>query len=142
MRISISLLTITSVIALFILSENRFLTAGGSDSAERVVMLHRGVRMACAAALALAILWLVYAPSIWSIMVTVLLLACFTLSQNTVRFSGKSFEVVQSLSLFTIKRFAVIEGNGNVSSEVFAGVWPLRLPQQQLERALDGMTKQ
>ena len=75
-------------------------------------------------------------------MVTVLLLACFTLSQNTVRFSGKSFEVVQSVSLITIKRFTVAEGDGNVSSEVFAGVWPLRLPQQQLERALAGMTKQ
>ena len=142
MRITISLLAIASVIALFILSENRFLIAGGSDSAERVVMLHRGVRMSCAAALVLAILWLVYAPSIWSTLATMLLLACFTLSQNTVRFSGKSFEVVQSVSLITIKRFTVAEGDGNVSSEVFAGVWPLRLPQQQLERALAGMTKQ
>ena len=105
-------------------------------------MLNRGVRMSCAAAFGLAILWLVYAPSIWSVLATVLLLVCFTLSQNTVRFSGKSFEVVQSISLFTIKRFAVIEGEGNLSSEVFLGVWPLQLPVQQLEQALAGMKKQ
>lgn len=141
MKLILLLLTASLIIAVFLISEDRFFIAGGSDSLEGTVTVNRGVRIASATALMLTILWVVYKPSLSTGLVTILVLGCFVLSLYTVRLSGRSFEVVQSLSVVPIRRFAVIEGEGNLASSVYAGFWPFRLQHEKLEQILFGLAR-
>ena len=141
MRIVFSLLVICALAAIYHFSGDLFYVAGGSDSTERIIDLPKRVRLICAGIAGLSLLVWALRPSLLSMLFALMTIAGFGLAHNTVRVSGKSYEVVQSFALITITRISVVEGEGDLLKDVFVGFGTFALPQNELRTALDGLKR-
>ncbi len=118
-----------------------FFLAGGSDSAEQIIALPRTIRLVATVLVIASLGLLTFRPSLVAAVLMAVGLGVFVLAHNTVRISGKSYEVVQSFALIPVTRFSVVEGQGDLANEIFIGLGPLSLPQKKLRTALEGLKR-
>ena len=124
------------------ISNDPFYVAGGSDVTEEIVQLSQAVRFGAAGAAIVALLFLLVRSNLASVLIAFACLAVFVLAHNTVRVSGKSFAVVQTLAMVPLSRISVVEGEGgDIAEGLFRGIGPLSLPENELTKSLSGLRR-
>jgi len=124
------------------LSNDPFFVAGGSDAAEQIVQLSQAVRFGAAGAAIVALLFLLVRSSLATVLIAFACIALFVLAHNTVRVSGKSYEVIQSFALVPLSRTPVVEGEGgDIAKGLFRGIGPVSLPENELTEALSDLRR-
>ena len=143
MRLFLILLAIGLIVAVFVVSGDPFYVAGGSDSAELIIDLPQRIRLICTGLASLSLLIWALRPSLLSTLIALTTIAGFGLAHNTVRVSGKNFEVVQSFALIPVSRISVVEGpTGDLAQSIFRGFGPLALNEADLNEAMSGLTRE
>lgn len=159
LKVSLLLLVAVPTLSIFLISDNNFLIAGGSDAADIFVRVPYVLRVGTLILTFATIGLYIFRTGKTVAVLAMICVLAFMLSQNTVRVSGKDFEAVQYFALLPVQR---LEINDNPLPDVavvtlsstwcclvseqegrrysfIRGIWPLTLPEDKLRGALDGL---
>ena len=141
MKFAFGILVALAIAAVTYISTDPFFIAGGSDSSEQIVQLPEMTRFFTAGLAIVAVLYWMFRSSLLMVLISLAAIAAFALAHNTLRVSGKSFEVVQTTAFVPFKRFPVEEGREDLTPLVFKGVGLLTLSNRRVSDALSGLKR-